>query len=401
MFFNSRFIYIAIFAITSFIGYRAYLYFGTTTPPTIQISDLVDGGYYAGDKECLLTIHSDYSIKNVSLWVDDKPLVDRFKVNSSHFERVIPVFSKVIANGKHVLRIKAEDGSYRKNTTIKEISFIIDNTPLQAAFVKADADFKVFQGRTLHVQFQVNKPIKSASIKVLSHSFPCVPEMAKSHIYECFVPINSEEVPNEYLFAIEIEDLVGNTITLDNKFHVVMYPFKKQQLTVQKEKVQKEKELGLPADMLEAALKMVSENSLAEKLWHGVFYTPCDITGVSTEYGTIRTTQDRGKYAHNAVDLLARPKSVVWSAQDGIIVIKERYEHSGLTVGVDHGCGVITLYYHLDSYAPGIEVGQKIKKGTPLGTLGMTGYASGYHLHWEMRIYDIQVDPLQWTKHDF
>lgn len=37
----------------------------------------------------------------------------------------------------------------------------------------------------------------------------------------------------------------------------------------------------------------------------------------------------------------------------------------------------------------------------PFAALGMTGYASGYHLHWEMRIYDIQVDPLQWTKHDF
>jgi len=86
--------------------------------------------------------------------------------------------------------------------------------------------------------------------------------------------------------------------------------------------------------------------------------------------------------------------------QDGVVVLKERYAHSGLTVGIDHGCGVVTLYYHLDNYG-NVEVGQKIKKGTPVGTLGMSGYASGYHLHWEMRIYDIQVDPMQWTKHDF
>ncbi len=401
MFFNSRFIYIALLVIMSLIGYKAYRYFCTKTAPTIEISDMCDGGYYAGDKECLLTVKGDYPIKTISLWVDDKPLVDRFKVNSTVFERVMPILSKVITNGKHVLKIRAEDGSYNNNSAVKEINFTVDNTPLQAAFVKADAEFKVFQGRTLHVQFQVNKPIKNGSIKVLSHTFPAVPEMPKSNIYECFVPINSEEVPNEYLFAIEIEDHVGNTITLDNKFHVVMYPFKKQQLAVQKEKIQKEKELGRPAEELEITLKMLSQNSLPEKLWHGVFYTPCDVTGVSTEYGTIRTTQDRGKYAHNAIDLLARPKSVIWAAQDGIVTLKDRYAHSGLTIALDHGCGVMSLYYHLDAFAPTIEVGQKVKKGTPLGTLGMTGYASGYHLHWEMRIYDIQVDPMQWTKHDF
>ncbi|MBY0109674.1 MAG: M23 family metallopeptidase [Candidatus Babeliaceae bacterium] len=400
MFFNSRFIYFAFFIIFAIVGYQGYRYFGTHSGPVIEISDMQNGGYYAGDKECLLTVKGDYRIKTLSMWVDDKPLVNKFKINSTHFERVMPILSKVISNGRHTLKIEAQDGSYNRNTTVKEITFTVDNTPLQAAFVKLDTEFKVFQGRTLHVQFQVNKPIKSAVIKALSHSYPCVPEMAKSNIYECFVPISAEEVPNEYLFAIEIEDLVGNTTTLDNKFHVVMYPFKKQQLSVQKEKIQKEAELGLPADLLETALKNMSQASPPEKLWHGVFYIPCDMTGISTEFGTIRTTQDRGKYPHNAIDLLGRPKSVIWACQDGVVVIKERYAHSGLTVGIDHGCGVITLYYHLDSYGK-IEVGQKIKKGTPVGTLGMTGYASGYHLHWEMRIYDIQVDPMQWTKHDF
>lgn len=401
MFFSSRFVYVAIFFLCAVSSYWAYLYFGTTTPPLIEITDMRDGGYYAGDKECLLRVKGDYTIKTISMWVDDKPLVNRFKVNSTCFERVMPILSKVISNGKHVLKIEAQDGSYNHNTTVKEINFTVDNVPLQAAFVKSDAEFKVFQGRTLHVQFQVNKSlIKSAVVKVLSHSYPCVPEMAKSNIYECFVPISSEEVPNEYLFSIEIEDMVGNCVTLENKFHVVMYPFKKQKLSVQKEKIQKESELGLPADALEAALKQCAQASPAEKLWHSVFYIPCDMTGVSTEFGTIRTTQDRGKYPHNAIDLLARPKSVVWAAQDGVVILKERYAHSGLTVGIDHGCGVITLYYHLDSFG-NIAVGQRIKKGTPVGTLGMTGYASGYHLHWEMRIYDIQVDPMQWTKHDF
>lgn len=119
--------------------------------------------------------------------------------------------------------------------------------------------------------------------------------------------------------------------------------------------------------------------------------------GISTDFGVLRTTQERGKYRHNAVDLLGTPRAVVWADQDGVIVIKDRFVHSGNTICIDHGCGVISLFFHLDDFA-NVAVGQKIKKGSPIGTLGKTGYASGYHLHWEVRIHNIQVDPMQWTK---
>jgi murein DD-endopeptidase MepM/ murein hydrolase activator NlpD len=122
--------------------------------------------------------------------------------------------------------------------------------------------------------------------------------------------------------------------------------------------------------------------------------------GISTEFGTIRITQERGKYQHNAIDLLAPPRSVVWAAQDGVVVIKNRYAHSGNTVGIDHGCGVISLYFHLEDFA-NIEIGDSIKKGSPLGKEGTTGYSNGYHVHWELRVMNIAVDPMQWTKPDF
>jgi len=103
---------------------------------------------------------------------------------------------------------------------------------------------------------------------------------------------------------------------------------------------------------------------------------------------------------HRALDVINTPKSVIWSTQDGVVVLKDRFELSGNTVVVDHGCGVLSLFYHLDDFAD-IEVGQKIAKGNPVGTLGKTGYASGYHLHWETRVNNIPVDPMQWTKETF
>ena len=60
----------------------------------------------------------------------------------------------------------------------------------------------------------------------------------------------------------------------------------------------------------------------------------------------------------------------------------------------------ITMYFHMDSLA-NINVGEKINQGNPVGTLGETGYASGYHLHWELRVNNIPVDPMQWINPTF
>ena len=86
--------------------------------------------------------------------------------------------------------------------------------------------------------------------------------------------------------------------------------------------------------------------------------------------------------------------------QGGTIVLKERFEDAGNTVVIDHGWGVLSLFYHLEDFA-NITVGQKVAQGNPIGTLGKTGYATGYHLHWEMRVNNIAIDPLQWVKLTF
>lgn len=111
---------------------------------------------------------------------------------------------------------------------------------------------------------------------------------------------------------------------------------------------------------------------------------------------------EKGRYRHDAVDYAASPKSPVWACQDGIVILKN-YNNGpigfGNCVAIDHGVGLISLYAHLDSFST-IEVGQFIKKGTILGTVGMTGYATGYHLHWEMRLCDVKINPLEWIKDD-
>ena len=71
----------------------------------------------------------------------------------------------------------------------------------------------------------------------------------------------------------------------------------------------------------------------------------------------------------------------------------------GNTVILDHGAGVRTGYHHLD--VTRVEVGQTIEAGVLLGMIGSTGLSTGPHLHWELTIYGVNVDPMTWTRVGF
>lgn len=380
--------------IFSWIAWQTYAYFLDKTIPSIHIKGIEENCYYSGDVKCHIKTNKT---GDLTLYLDGQSLTNNMRIKA-HQE--IPPFiipTKTLYNGKHSLKIDFFDNSFNHNKACADYEFYIDNIPLQAVFIKNGTAYKVFQGRTLHIQFQVNKEIKNAFINALSRTFECFPEAKGSKIYECFIPIECEEQPNEYLLSVDIHDKVGNTLHLDNKFQVVVFPFKKEVITVTSHKVQEEKSLGRDGKCLEDEIEHLSRQSPLEKLWRGTFCAPIEIQRITCDYGTIRTTQHKGRYAHKAVDVINAPRSVIWAPQDGIVVLKDRFAPSGNTIIIDHGLGILSLFYHLDDFAD-IEVGQKIAQGNPLGTIGKTGFATGYHLHWEMRINNTPVDPMQWIK---
>ena len=374
-------------------GWQLYSYFLDKTGPCIVVKGIDEHCHHSGEVSCC--VGSDKS-GDVSLWIDGQPVVINNRIKAAQ-EQSFVIPTKPLGNGKHLLKAEFSDSTFNRNKVLIDREFYVDNVPLQAVFVKTGAAYKVFQGRTLHIQFQANKEIKHAFVSTLSREFECFPEAKNSKIYECFIPIECEEQANEYLLSIRVEDKVGNTLHLDNKFQIIAYPFKKEVMTVASAKVQEEKSLGKDGKNFEDVVAQLALQSPREKLWRGSFCAPIEIQRVTCEYGTIRTTQHKGRYAHKAVDVINMPKSVVWAPQDGIIVLKDRFGFSGNTVIIDHGLGILSLFYHLDDFAD-IEVGQKVAQGNPIGTLGKTGFATGYHLHWEMRIRNTPVDPLQWIK---
>ena len=389
-----------ILFITTWIVWGVYNYAFDISKPELTIYGLENDGYCSGETHCIIKGKDEYKVSDISVWLDGSLIVNKFKVNKKEFEHQLPLFTKSLPNGKHLLKIEVVDSSYNKNRSIKEINFKVDNVPLQAVFLKPNNEYKVFQGKTLHLQFQVNKDIKDAKINLLSKTFECFPESKASSIYECYIPISCEEIPNEYPLTILITDYTGKVLNLDGKFQIIPFPFKKQILNIGAQKVKEAEAVGIKQEILEEEIAELVKKSPKQKLWQGEFYIPMEMTKLTCDYGTKRITQEKGCYMHKAVDIIGMPKTVIWAPQDGVIIIKNLYVQSGNTVVIDHGYGVFTLLYHLDKFA-NINVGEKIKKGNPVGTMGKTGYATGYHLHWEMRINNVHTDPMQWVKCDF
>ncbi len=392
-----------VLGIGSYVGWNYYLYSTNETPPTIEVVGLNPDGGAAGDVKVTIKGSDSYKIDTFKVDLDGEPLIKETSVGKSSFEYPFTLSTSSLEQGSHVLRVRISNSAARKQTSEEDIFFYVDNLPLHAAITKNETDARVYQGRTLHVEFQANKALKDATLKTLSESYPCFLQSNRGYIYECFVPIECEEIAQEYPYVIEVSDYAGDTLNLDGKFKVVEFPFKKQTIRVDKDKLAEEAELGLPEQQLEDDIVRITKASPKEKLWHGKFIIPLELKEkqqITSDFGVIRATQERGLKQHKALDIIAPPKSVVWATQDGIVALKERYAHSGNTVAIDHGHGIISLFFHLDDFA-NISVGDKIKKGNPVGTLGKTGYATGYHLHWELRVNTVPVEPSEWTKPNF
>lgn len=94
---------------------------------------------------------------------------------------------------------------------------------------------------------------------------------------------------------------------------------------------------------------------------------------------------------HVGVDLAAPTGSEVASAGRGMVRMAEFRIVTGWTVVVEHLPGVFSMYYHLDQLS--VSAGQLVEAGQALGTVGATGLATGAHLHWEVRVAGVPVDP--------
>ena len=126
--------------------------------------------------------------------------------------------------------------------------------------------------------------------------------------------------------------------------------------------------------------------------------TPVDFTRISSRFNLARKHPILNRVrAHRGVDYAAPTGTPVYAAGAGRVQFRGRQGGYGNTIILDHGQGHTTLYAHLSRFNGNARNGARVQQGDVIGYVGMTGLASGPHLHYEFRIKGVHRDPLTVT----
>lgn len=119
------------------------------------------------------------------------------------------------------------------------------------------------------------------------------------------------------------------------------------------------------------------------------------------EYVTTSYFGDRRRYLyddgtsaysiHTGIDMAAPEGTSVYASGSGRVVFAKDRIITGKTVIIEHLPGVLGIYFHLHTIA--VVRGDYVRKGQFIGTVGSTGLSTGNHLHWEIRVGGVAVDP--------
>ena len=140
-----------------------------------------------------------------------------------------------------------------------------------------------------------------------------------------------------------------------------------------------------------------NKKSTDKQLWQGPFIRPI-AAKTTSRFGEERfysyEALDAGGSFHDGLDLASIAQGPVKSANSGVVLFVGDLGIYGNAIIIDHGFGITSLYGHLSATA--VDEGQVLAKGDTIGRTGETGLAGGDHLHFEIRLNDQPITPIEW-----
>ncbi|MBN2378607.1 M23 family metallopeptidase [candidate division WOR-3 bacterium] len=99
----------------------------------------------------------------------------------------------------------------------------------------------------------------------------------------------------------------------------------------------------------------------------------------------------RGRGFHSGIDIANTIGTPIYATGDGVVTFKGYVGAMGKEVEINHGSEFTTVYGHLSRY--GVDIGDRVERGDIIGYIGNTGRSTGPHLHYEVRVNGVPVDP--------
>jgi hypothetical protein len=176
---------------------------------------------------------------------------------------------------------------------------------------------------------------------------------------------------------------------------VIHEDFGEQRMTLPKDKVDLDA-ASLQRNALEQEkVKAVFAVFTSERLWSQAFIVPVD--GIPTgAFGRKRFLNGQPRNQHSGEDISAALGTPVKASNAGVVKMVDDHFFSGLGVILDHGLGLYTMYFHLDSVK--VKEGERVARGQIIGAVGKSGRATGPHLHWGAWLNGSRVNPFSLIK---
>ncbi len=126
--------------------------------------------------------------------------------------------------------------------------------------------------------------------------------------------------------------------------------------------------------------------------WRQSFRWPA-LGRISGQFGAQRIYAGEPGVPHNGVDIAAPIGTPVYAPADGVVILAAQapFTLEGHLLMLDHGMGLNSAFLHLSRID--VTPGQIVRQGDRIGAVGMTGRATGPHLHWSLRLGEVRLDP--------
>jgi murein DD-endopeptidase MepM/ murein hydrolase activator NlpD len=139
------------------------------------------------------------------------------------------------------------------------------------------------------------------------------------------------------------------------------------------------------------------------KLWEGLFTLPVEPVFAecyASRFGSRRSYNGSDySYYHTGLDYCGQVGDPIYAAASGVVVFTGLLTVRGNAIMIDHGWGVYSAYLHQSEIL--VNVGDHVEQGQLIGRVGNTGRVEGPHLHFEVQVGGIPVDPLTWMSQEF
>ncbi len=121
---------------------------------------------------------------------------------------------------------------------------------------------------------------------------------------------------------------------------------------------------------------------------------------ITSQFGT-RRSYNGGAFNrfHSGTDFAGAPGTAIIAPAPGRVVMADTLNVRGNATMIDHGWGIYTGYWHQTEMY--VQPGDEVETGQVIGTIGSTGRVTGAHLHWELWVNGVPVDPMQWVQQTF